>query len=54
MFYYLLRPIMTYNFILIIAAVIPAIILMVKVYKSDRLEKESPQLLWSLVKAGIL
>ena len=45
---------MTYNFILIAAAVIPAIFLMVKVYKSDRLEKESPRLLWKLVKAGIL
>ena len=54
MFYYLVAPIMTYNFILIAAAVIPAIFLMVKVYKSDRLEKESPALLWKLVKAGIL
>ena len=54
MFYFLLQPIMTYNFILIAAAVIPAIFLMVKVYKSDRLEKESSALLWSLVKAGIL
>ena len=54
MFYYLLEPIMTYNFILIIAAVVPAIFLMVKVYKSDRLEKESAHLLWTLVKAGIL
>lgn len=54
MFYYLLEPIMTYNLILIIAAVVPAIFLMVKVYKSDRLEKESAHLLWTLVKAGIL
>ncbi len=45
---------MTYNFLLIAAAVIPAIFLMIKVYKSDRLEKESPRLLWTLVKAGIL
>ncbi len=45
---------MTYNFILLAAAVIPAIFLMIKVYQSDRLERESPYMLWSLVKAGIL
>ena len=54
MFYFLLSPVLSYNLILIIAAVIPAIILMVKVYKSDKLEKESPQLLRKLVNAGIL
>ena len=54
MFYFLLTPVMTYNLILILSAVIPAIFLMCKVYKSDRLEKESPRLLWTLVKAGIL
>lgn len=53
MFYFLLQPIVTYNFILIAAAVIPAVFLMVKVYRSDRLEKESPALMWRLVKAGI-
>ena len=53
MFYYLLRPIMTYNFILIAAAVIPAVFLMVRVYRSDRLEKESPRMMWRLVKAGV-
>lgn len=54
MFYYLIQPIVTYNGILIAAAVIPAIFLMIKVYRSDRLEKESTGLLWRLVKAGIL
>ena len=54
MFYFLLRPIMTYNYILIAAAAIPAIFLMIKVYQSDHLEKESPALLYTLVKAGIL
>ncbi len=54
MFYYLLTPIITYNYILIAAAVIPAIWLMIKVYQSDHLEKESPVLLWNLVRAGIL
>ncbi len=43
-----------YNGVLIAAAVIPAIFLMVKVYKSDRLEKESPYLLRSLVVGGVL
>ena len=54
MFYFLASPEMRYNFILIVAAVVPAIFLMYKVYKSDRLEKESTRLLWTLVKAGIL
>ena len=54
MFHYLIQPIMTYNFILIAAAVIPAVFLMVKVYRSDRLEKESSSTLISLVVAGVL
>ncbi len=53
MFYFLLDPVMSYNFILIAAAVIPAFWLMVKVYNSDRLEKETPYLMWSLIRAGI-
>lgn len=53
MFYYLVDPQLTCNLLLIAAAVIPAIFLMLKVYQSDRLEKESRQLLWQLVKAGI-
>lgn len=43
-----------YNWILILAAIIPAIFLMVKVYKADRIEKESGYLLRQLVMAGIL
>lgn len=54
MFYYLAAPIAVYNIILIAAAVIPAAFLMAKVYKSDRLDKESTQILWQMVKAGIL
>ena len=42
------------NPILIAAAVIPAIILLVKVNKADRLEKESPSLLLSLVLFGAI
>ena len=54
MFYFLLPSIMTYNFILLAAAVVPAVFLMVKVYRSDRLERESPAMLWALVRAGVL
>ena len=42
------------NPILIAAAVIPAIVLMVKVYQADRLEKESPGMMLSLVFFGII
>ncbi len=44
----------TFNPILIAAAVIPAIILLVKVEQADRLEKESHRLLISLVLYGIV
>lgn len=54
MFYFLLPALFTYNYILVIAAVIPAIFLMVTAYRSDRLEKESPAMLWRLVIAGVL
>lgn len=54
MFYFLLPTLVTYNFILVIAAVVPAVFLMIKAYRSDRLEKESPQLLWRLIIAGVL
>ncbi|HAV00830.1 MAG TPA: PrsW family intramembrane metalloprotease, partial [Lachnospiraceae bacterium] len=53
MFYYLIQPVLVWHVILIAAAVIPAVFLMIKVYKSDRLEKESPYLLWNLMKVGI-
>ena len=54
MFYFLVAPYLMYNGVLIAAAVIPAIFLMVKVYRSDKLERESPYLLWHLVRAGVL
>lgn len=53
MFYYLMTPILTYNYLLIAAAVIPAVFLMVRVYQSDHLDRESPQLLYTLMRAGI-
>ena len=45
---------MTLNPILIAAAVIPAVILLIRVERADRLEKESPRLLMSLVLYGII
>ena len=45
---------MTLNPILIAAAVIPAVILLIRVEKADRLEKESPRLLMTLVITGII
>ena len=53
MFYYLLTPIMRFNLILILSAVIPAVFLMVRIYRQDKLEKENGRFLWNLVKAGI-
>lgn len=44
----------SYNILLIAAAIVPAVFLMVKVYRSDRLEKEPPRLILSLVGLGIL
>ena len=52
--YFLAAPLLTYSWLLILAATIPAIILMVKVYQSDRLEPESPALLWKMMTGGFL
>ena len=54
MFYYLLTPYLTYHFILIAAAVIPAIFLMLRVWRADRLEPEPPRLMLNLVTAGVI
>ncbi|MBQ9030809.1 MAG: PrsW family intramembrane metalloprotease [Parasporobacterium sp.] len=54
MFYFLMMPYMAYRWILILAALVPAVFLMIKVYRSDRLESESGPMLRSLVLAGIL
>ena len=53
MFYFLAPALMSYNVILIVAAVVPAFFLMIRAYRSDRLEKEPPSLLWSLALAGV-
>ncbi len=54
MFYFMLYPFLTYSRILIFAAIIPAVFLMVYVYKSDKLEKENPRFLGSVAVSGIL
>lgn len=54
MFYYLITSYLKYNLLLIAAAILPALFLMIKVYRSDRLESESKSLLWALTRAGIL
>ena len=54
MFYFMISSLLSYDFILLAAAVIPAIFLMVKVYRSDRLERESRYMLWTLVRSGII
>ena len=53
MFHFLLPSIFSYNFVLVISAVIPAVLLMIKAYRSDRLEKEPKSLLWALARAGV-
>ncbi len=54
MFYFLIDTVLSWNFVLIAAAAIPALCLMVWVYRSDRLEKESHALLRRLAVAGVL
>ncbi len=54
MFYFLLFPDLTYNVFLIAAAIVPAVFLMVRVYRADRLERESPVQLGRMVIAGVL
>ena len=54
MLYFLLQPTVMYNGMLVAAAAIPAVFLMIKVYRSDKLEKESPYLIRKLILAGFL
>lgn len=53
MFYFQRSSILPFNLFLIAAAVIPALFLMLRVYRSDRLEAESVALLWRLARAGV-
>ena len=50
----MMAPFLTYNLALVLAAVIPSVYLLVKVYRSDRLEPESPHILWVQFRSGIL
>jgi len=52
--FFFFQPNLVYNLILIPAAIIPAIVLMIFVAKSDKLERESPRLLFNLVLFGFL
>lgn len=53
MFYFLVAPYLVYHGLLIAAAAVPAIFLMIKVYRSDKLEHESSHMIWELIKAGV-
>ena len=44
----------SFHFILVAAAVIPAIVLLFYIYKEDKLEKEPPQLIITLVVLGVI
>ena len=54
MFYYILSAMLHYDIILIAAAVVPAVFLLVKVYRADRIEAESPAILLALLRSGVL
>ncbi len=54
MFFWMMSPILTYRWILIAAAVFPAIFLLIKVYRADKIERESPYLIGRLVIGGII
>ena len=54
LFSFLFSPALTGNLLLIAAAVVPAAFLLVKVYRSDRLEKESLPFLLRLLLLGVL
>jgi len=41
-------------YVLLFAALLPAVVLLVKVYRMDKVEKEPPRLLWELVLFGAL
>ena len=54
MFYYIISTLIDFDVLLILAAVIPAIILMIVVNRLDKLEKEKPSMLLKMVLFGIL
>lgn len=50
----LIYPYVAHNIVLLFAAVIPALFLMIRVYRYDRLEPEDPRILRSLIVGGVL
>lgn len=53
MFYFFGAPIMAYNWLLVVAAVVPAVFLLIRIYKLDRLDKESPRMLLGVAAGGV-
>ncbi len=54
MFFWMMSPYLAYRWLLVAAAVLPAVFLLVRVYRADRIERESPRLIGSLVIGGII
>ncbi len=54
MFFFLGTRMTVFNYLLVVAAVLPAAFLMIRVYHSDRLERESSRMIRSLIIAGIV
>ena len=53
MFYFFLPSLMSFDYVLIASAVVPAVFLLIRTYRSDRLEKEPAPMLWGLAAAGV-
>jgi len=53
-FFWMMSPYLAYRWLLVAAAVLPAVFLLVRVYRADRIERESPRLIGSLVIGGII
>ena len=54
MFFWMMSPFLVYRWLLIASAIIPAIFLLVRVYRADKIERESPALIGSLLIGGII
>ena len=54
MFYFILRSTLIWHYVLIADAIFPAVILMIHVYRTDRIEKESPSILRRCIRAGVI
>jgi len=54
MFYYMIPTLIYFDALLVLSAVIPAIILMIVIFRADKLEKEKPAMLMKMALFGIL